>query len=494
MRGDENKIFDEFLRSSLANYQVPPSPGLWSALKFKLFSRSLLNTPFFNGSAGLIGSISTAILVTGLTSWYMVGKVDNRIAARDTATHKQISVVQADTFQTNSAIKEGIEIASTLKTDEIKTNSNKSTIELRSSKAPGIKHNAADNLNNTPTSAIASSTQTKNHKKETVARELVKNDPKPTKNQLVISSKEKRTGSSLTQPLINKQNFEPLMSMSGRSYPIFLASANDQMIAVNPFGWNSLSSDEILDILKKDLRSHYDYARSPKLEWSAGIAASPEWLLTNSGNDFGKKNMLTSVFVRAKRQHFFLETGISVYTEKTSNTQNVNYLPLLGSYQNLDSVTFVYDPQGGPQPTYYYHEIKIYDSIIHMAEVSQNASCTFAGIPVLVGYSYDFGRHGFTFKTGPVFSYMISKNLPSPEFSLLNEDKIITSVNTSNVRNKMNLQWKFEMNYQYALSSRVTLLFGPYYTATISQPYERKKLNSGLPAYFGTKAGLMWNF
>jgi hypothetical protein len=472
MRGDEDKMFDELLRKSLEFYEVPPSPGVWSGIKHKLFLRQAWQSVLFKGNAGLIGSISTGIVITGLTAWYFTGNLNNS-TAMDTGSTIQASMIAEKPVNQPTTI------------DQIRENSVTNTYVIPSEISPAESEPLAvsEKATSTPVQGNFSSTNTISKKSGNTAN-------------LMQNSEDLQKPVSSVNDLINGssnnvfQAFSGLSSMTGRYADNLIASSNGYFL--DPFRLSGMDKEEILGLLKNDLRSHYDYVR-PVLTLSVGFSISNHWLTSSGENAMPASVLNPNAIFRLKREHFILETGIGISRESSYLTRDTRYHPLIGSYHNLDSISFVYDSINGTEiPTYHYHDVSVYDSVEHINKGRSDMSYVFASIPVFAGYSFNFKRHSILLKSGLIFSFLLNKSGYITPFSAT--DNIITSTEESGFRKSNSLKWSLEASYEYMLNDKASLFFGPVYTTFVGNPFRSTQILPKRNDYFGLKTGFIWNF
>jgi hypothetical protein len=253
MRNDENKIFDEFLRKSLDSYQVPPAPGVWTALKFKMINRGLWHGSFLSGNIGIVSTVTLGVATTGISSWLMLSKTDNTSVAQDAMPQNQVAIMHQENFKSDSTKKETYVLTSSLKTNEITNTQPASEPNLakRASKLNQETRNVNDLNNNVVASVNTISEKTGRLK-----------NPAGRTNHATPVKQNKQTGSANTSvaalpTVVKEHSFDNsttlqdlIFPMSGRSFPLLLASNNNQTIFSALLNSSSLTNDQLFDFIK----------------------------------------------------------------------------------------------------------------------------------------------------------------------------------------------------------------------------------------------------
>ncbi|MFZ4708157.1 MAG: hypothetical protein ACOYMF_19290, partial [Bacteroidales bacterium] len=281
-----------------------------------------------------------------------------------------------------------------------------------------------------------------------------------------------------------------LSLISSRYTDNLVASSNGYFM--DPLFLSSLGKEEMLDLLRSDLRSKYEYVR-PAVTLSVGFSVSNHWLTSGGGNAFPKSVLNPNAIFRLKRDRFILESGIGFSRESSYLTRDTRYRPLLGTFNNLDSVSFTYDTVNGTEiPTYHYHAVSVYDSVEHINKGRSDVSYLYASIPVSAGYSFNFKRHSLILKTGLIFSFLLNKSGYVSPFAT--SDNIITATEESGFRKSNSLKWSLEASYEYMFNDKASLFFGPVYTTFLGNPFRGTQTLQKRNDYFGLKTGFIWNF
>lgn len=468
MIGEEDKLFDELLRKSLEQYEVPPPPGVWNTVKHKLFTRQSWQSVLFKGNTGLIGSISTGVIITGLTAWYIAGKMDTPSVAQDTATHTQSAFVNKDIVE---------KITSSNQAKAITDRGNAIVQETESSSGNNITEV------NPVTAKNDNYTLIKEYKKTRQEQNNQSGYNKSSRPVDLISLSAKGAGQDIWSPTLSS------LTTIKALYRINIAASVEEQF-IDPFQLSSMDRNEMLELLKKDLRSNYDYAR-PDISLSLGLSAANDRHISTD-NCLPSSRFNSNIFIRVKRERLFLETGLGITREKSSISRNTKYLPLIGIYNNLDSITFTYDPGQGPIPNYHYSNASVYDSVEKTNISNISTTYVYANIPVLAGYEFNFKRHSLLLKTGIIFSILVNKSGASVPLNI--SEGIITSSGELGIRKTTYSQWTVEANYEYLINDSFSAFLGPVYSAFLDNPFRDKQAYRKNDAYFGLKTGLIWNF
>lgn len=468
MRGDEDKMFDALLRKSLESYQVPPAPGVWTGIKHKLFLRQAWQSVLFKGNAGLIGSVSTGIVITGLTVWYLTGNFNPTSTAMDSASAVKASIVPERTLVAESLKPTPVaDIRTEEVTSEIESDGSSAGIATRESHLKAV-----------PTS-------------ETASPFSAKGIPSKVKSALQQQSALSANASAGTlqpdedQPGILQETFNPY-GISSRFGEMMLASSNTFLL--DPFRLTLLNQEEMMSLVRRDLRSSYDYVR-PALSLSIGFNLGQHWLVSGDQNLLPVSILNPSAQFRVKRDNLILETGFGISRESARLSRDTRYYPLVGSYSNLDSISFTWDTVAGSEiPVYHYHSVNVYDSLEHLNKGTSDVTYLFASIPVFAGYTWSFRRHNLLLKSGVVFSFLMNKSGYVPAFSAT--DSQVSSVLERGYDNAFSVKWAIEADYEYMITDKTSVFLGPVYSRYFRGSVSLPKQNG----YFGIKSGLIWNF
>lgn len=468
MRGDEDKMFDALLKKSLESYQVPPAPGVWKGIRHKLFLRQAWQSVLFKGNAGLIGSVSTGIVITGLTVWYLTGNFNPVSTAMDTGSTVQASVVPERALNAESLKLNSVAVVSTESTSPESESSGQPS-------GPDISESAPQSV---PGSGITSRFAAKG-----TTYPIPSGPGRPTTGAEQGSADALPPSGNQAVPF--HEVFSPF-GITARYGEMMLASSNTFLL--DPFRLSLLNHEEMMNLVTSDLRSGYDYVR-PALIMSIGFSLGQHWLVSGDETQLPVSMLNPSAQFRMKRDNLILETGFGISRESARLSRDTRYYPLVGSYNNLDSISFTYDTVAGAEiPVYHYHQVNLYDSVEHVSTGKSDVTYLYASIPVFAGYTWNFRRHNFLLKTGLIFSFLLNKSGHVPAFT--SADSQVSSVFERGYSNSYGVKWAVEADYEFMITDKTSVFLGPVYSRYFRGSAAIPKQNG----YFGIKSGLIWNF
>lgn len=191
-----------------------------------------------------------------------------------------------------------------------------------------------------------------------------------------------------------------------------------------------------------------DELRNPVKKWnraerelSAGLSFTPEWLFNTAGLD--SKNARTAGLEINYRVHnYSVRSGISMSRTNSLQQWSFTYKPYLGSYQKLDSISFVFDNELRIiVPKYFLSDINLYDEQTRDDLSFTNAPFTYLQIPIILGYDFNTSKRlRFGIRTGPTLSILMTESNDNPDYNAGN-NKLVSSTNISPERLKTNWQY-----------------------------------------------------
>lgn len=489
MKGEEDKLFDDFLRKSLGNYQVKPSPAIWKGLLQKVPARRIGRIPFSGGNSGLIGLISGGIIITSVALYNNNSNKHHKSNATDTAGtlsaqtvyQKPANAIDTSTFIFNNKISQPIETNSPNSNDitgnadeKIKYNEANPGKPQQEMNAPVTTAFLSEKVHKTASKTLVPATV------EEVNTRQQSSTIKDTRNTAQVDNKATLAMNSEKAGALAELN---VISIK-RSYYYDLAGKLIQTpsIQADPLRQNPKAM--------KISKWQGDYA-GRNAELSVGIYYQPEWLNNPSNSQFGATRQNAGLLLGWKKRPFIVETGLGFMQEKAVQNYDLFYHRLLGTYNDLQYVTF--DTTGGIIiPHYYYVTDSVFDKDQNLQKSSNMATYTYLQVPLTLGLEKTYGRSSFFVKTGPVLSLLIDK---SEDKLIIDADKhIIVIAGDHPDRLKTSWQWYFGLGYTYAFTDRLSFFVEPSLRGYLKTPYEKKRSQNENPVFMGVRTGISLQF
>ncbi|MHC1706575.1 MAG: hypothetical protein AB9842_03515 [Bacteroidales bacterium] len=484
MKGEEDKLFDDFLRKSVGNYQVKPSPAVWKGLLQKVPARRIGRLPFSGGNSGLVGIISGGIIITSVAIYNHNSQKHHINEQSDSSgtlsaqnvPQKSTDTAEKSTYYFTTVNPEAVE--------EI----NKPSPEIINPLSPAEKIRADIMKETTDRGAATPVTSSFMDQSENFSDNNLKDD-QHLDLQDILSPKQAGLPEETPVPLaMNNEKYEVLSDIrlvsTDKSYFYKMAvSLNRDNYVIHEQG-NNLPRDF------KTSRWKGDYFTENN-NLSIGLFYHPEWLYNPGDSKYEEFRQNLGINISLKKRPFFIETGLGIMQEKAWQDYDVRFNKFLGTYNNLQYIIF--DSVAGQLiPTYYYLTDSVYDPNEQQQQHSNLATYTYLQLPLLIGYEKSIGRSSFSFKTGPVFSILTNKM--EDKLLIGSDQQIITIEGDHPERLKTSWQWHLGIGYSYALTDNINLFFEPAVRGYLNNPYERKRKSSQNPVFIGIRTGISFQF
>ncbi|MEI7595554.1 MAG: hypothetical protein WCK02_07395 [Bacteroidota bacterium] len=163
-----------------------------------------------------------------------------------------------------------------------------------------------------------------------------------------------------------------------------------------------------------------------------------------------------------------VSASAEVHLNKDKYTVNSNYYSedLVGSYQNVDSITFV-----NGSPTFISHTENVYDSIQHTKNILSNRNMTYIKIPLSIGYQFNYKKIAITPLGGLIYNKLMHQNIKSAA-SISDSEKQLFNLNNSY------LQAFGGIKIGYRLNDFILIAVEPQYIQSISNIYTNQSSKS----------------
>jgi hypothetical protein len=242
----------------------------------------------------------------------------------------------------------------------------------------------------------------------------------------------------------------------------------------------------------RKLTGFQDYEKHIRPEWSIGVYFNPEVTSCSDQSIANSVSYNASILPQVKFNRFFMQSGINMRFTHDKGNYAVDYNRFLGTYEQVDYITFD-STANGVIPTYYTHTENVYDTVNHYSISETKANYTYLEIPLLFGYRYSFGKFSIFAKAGPSASFLVIKDIP--EAGAPEEGARIINVNYQvPVRNTVNWQVLMGAGFDYKLADKISFSLEPTFRFAIKPEYSLPDGAKGNTSSFGIRAGLNYNF
>jgi len=341
---------DEFLRTSLKGYKVPPSDSERS--RFLKEAGSVTGTMVSYRKWVYTGIIAALLMITGLVVYFTIPRY---------TSHPQMA--PGKIHNANAAVK------TVIPEQNIRVRSS-STVPL--TKKVSVQRESAVPGQDQITSGVFQPGQTK-------------------RNHFLLTSLPLKTDIVLVIPDI----IDP---------PSTVANSDISDLSPEPLLTDSLNPPS-----SSEPMTNID-PRSQAKGFTVGVYYEPEWMFNLLKED---KNMMVNNF-GLKGEYWSgrwsLGTGLGLSITRGTNEIMVGYNDYLGRFRGLDSITFTWNSYHSHLiPTYYYSYKDYYDSLVKLDYYNYNRSYVYLQIPLVLGYDF-IQLKGFNLglRVGPTISMLIN--------------------------------------------------------------------------------------
>ncbi len=208
--------------------------------------------------------------------------------------------------------------------------------------------------------------------------------------------------------------------------------------------------------------------------FEAGVGFMPQkWFNTVDGNDQMAYN--TDVYVRYSfAGNYFVQSGLGITTNTAEADWEVSMHEYIGSYNDLDSMTFVVDPLTNEvTPVYHTSNEDVNDTAVLTINEATNTSYTYFSLPIMAGYRFNSvsSRFGFLLKTGFIMAMQLEKNVSNYSGSD-QRDIVLSKNNIAPGRYRTQWQYSFGVAANYRLSDRFRFELEPELRYFLRSAYE----------------------
>jgi len=203
-------------------------------------------------------------------------------------------------------------------------------------------------------------------------------------------------------------------------------------------------------------------------------------------------NTEIEVLLRKRNKKFFIESGLNLTQNKFQTSNKTLYREYLGSYMDLDSISFYYDTLNNQTiPQYYWNEVNVWDTNVSQDVKTKELIIYHLKLPLYFGFTVSqFYRFKFSIITGPVFCILLSEKNGS-EHEILNNNQIMYSTGSIYAQNiKTQLIYTLSLSFEYFLTKRVILGLQPTYNYYLNDYIFENDIPKNMQTY-GLKTALI---
>ncbi|MDO9510241.1 MAG: outer membrane beta-barrel protein [Bacteroidales bacterium] len=227
----------------------------------------------------------------------------------------------------------------------------------------------------------------------------------------------------------------------------------------------------------------------PEQSLSAGLFFTPEWLFNTTGLD--AKNMRSAgLEINYQLHRYSIRMGMGISHNRSNEEWDMAYQSYLGSYQKLDSMSFMYDAENHVLvPKYYLSDVTIYDERIENEKSIVSSTYTYLQIPLVMGYDFaEWKNLSFGLRAGPQLSLLIDASNSEPTYDAGN-NRVISMTNISPDRLKTNWQFTAGPICNMWFGKGLSLQLEPHLKYYFNSVYE--KATTDKPFAFGMRASVL---
>lgn len=226
--------------------------------------------------------------------------------------------------------------------------------------------------------------------------------------------------------------------------------------------------------------------------FTSSVSYTPEWMFnTLEGNKYVTNLALEGTFYYGR---YSVRTGAGLSLTDGTNELAVEYNDFLGSYKQLDSITFQWDSRHYYLiPTYYLSDRNVWDSLLKLDYPKVIKRYTYLQVPLILGYDF-LQKKGFTmgFRAGPILSILLeSRQLSGGVQS--GPNRIIRINQITPDRIQTNWQVSGSVNLSVLLSRRFIIEFEPVVKYYFNSVYEKSEITKK-PWSVGLRTAVTFGF
>ncbi len=207
-------------------------------------------------------------------------------------------------------------------------------------------------------------------------------------------------------------------------------------------------------------------------QFATSVYYAPEWMFnTLEGDKFVSNFGIEESFHYGR---YLLRTGVGLSVAKGTNELMIEYNDYLGSYNQLDSISFAWDEKNYHLlPTYYLSNKDIWDSLLKLDYPKIIKRYTYIQIPLILGYDLiRKNRFSLGFRAGPILSVLMNSKTLTNDYDL-GKNRIIRINQVTPDRIQTNWQIQGGINLSLHISNRFSLELEPTVKYYFNSVYEK---------------------
>ncbi|MFH1296633.1 MAG: hypothetical protein ABIJ04_05085 [Bacteroidota bacterium] len=276
-------------------------------------------------------------------------------------------------------------------------------------------------------------------------------------------------GTSQDISIIDTQSLAVLTSPEE---PLVSTDLTHTIVSDTMFKPTSSGEQPVVDTVEVQIEKRKRARRSREWQYAMSAYFSPEWMFNTLEGDKYVSNFGLEESFRYGR--YSLRTGIGLSITRGTNELMVEYNDYLGSFDQLDSISFNWDEKNYHLiPTYYLSNKEIWDSLLQLDYPKVIKRYTYLQIPLILGYDV-IRKSWFSlgFRAGPILSLLMKSK------TLLNDydpgkNRIIRINQVTPDRIQTNWQIQGGINVSLHISRRFGLELEPTIKYYFNSVYEK---------------------
>ncbi len=198
--------------------------------------------------------------------------------------------------------------------------------------------------------------------------------------------------------------------------------------------------------------------REPGLSFSTGLYYAPEWMYNTPDGTRFVNNAGIEQTIRYRR--YTLRTGLGLSVTKGTSDLRISYNDYLGSFQKLDSMTFVWNQEHTDLiPTYYLSDQEVWDSLMKLENAKVVKRYTYLQVPLIMGYDFIATERFYAgIRLGPVLSFLLKSEQISESYDPgRNKVIMINQITPERIRTNWQLMAGIDMGFRISRSFSIEL-------------------------------------
>jgi hypothetical protein len=263
---------------------------------------------------------------------------------------------------------------------------------------------------------------------------------------------------------------------------------------IDTSGFITNASIETNETLPLSESSKSEKKQKPNKDWyfSGAVQYTPEWMFnTLEGSKFVNNFGIEGILTFGK---YSIRTGLELSITKGTNELLVEYNDFLGSYNKLDSMSFLWNGAINDYiPSYYFSNQDVWDSLMKLDYPKVVKRYTYLQIPLVLGYDFfQSGRFSIGLRAGPLLSILINTKQLSEDYDP-GKNKVIRINNITPEQVSLNWQFMGGINASVRLSKKLFFEIEPMARYYFNSVYEKSDIKKK-PWSVGARAAFIIKF